>query len=61
MATNDYTSRSKKDVLFSETENDDIEDDFDVERFIRKNDSNITKTVVTKKRFKFWLSYYCCV
>ncbi len=48
MATNDYTSRSKKDVLFSETENDDIEDDFDVERFIRKNDSKI-KIIVTIK------------
>ncbi|MBO7462913.1 MAG: hypothetical protein J6T96_09995, partial [Bacteroidales bacterium] len=48
MAANDYTSHSKKDVLFSETENNDIEDDFDVERFIRKNDSKI-KIIVTIK------------
>ena len=48
MATNDYTRRSNKDVLFSETANDDIEDDFDVERFIRENDSKITTTVTVK-------------
>ena len=48
MAANDYSRRSKKDVLFSETANNDIEDNFDVERFIRENDSKI-KIIVTIK------------
>ena len=63
MAKNDYSRRSKKDVFWgdettttpydtlsenSETANDDTEDDFDVEKFIRENDSKITTTVTAK-------------
>ena len=63
MTKNDYSRRSKKDVFWgdettttpydtlsenSETANDDTEDDFDVEKFIRENDSKITTTVTAK-------------
>ncbi len=62
MAQNDYSRRSNKDVFFGDetpttpympsenydTANDDTEDDFDVEKFIKENDSNITTTVTAK-------------
>ncbi|MBO7567029.1 MAG: hypothetical protein J6T60_08030 [Bacteroidales bacterium] len=62
MAAKDYSRRSNKDVFLgdetpttpytpsenSDTANDDTEDDFDVEKFIRENDSNITTTVTAK-------------
>ena len=62
MATNDYSRRSRKDVFFgdepqttaytppenSETAEDGADDDLDVEKFIRENDSDITMTVAIK-------------